>query len=193
LKHDIVTPDGEEGLSTFISLNEKNIPTQIDHSAGERYVAINAAFVWDNLASIHTDINDMLNNLVLDRGYTASLVGDFEEQQQATTDLVVIFLTSLFLVFVVMAIQFNSLQHPIIILFIIPVTLTGVLIGLFLTQKELNVLSAIGVIMLIGIVINNGILLIDRTKQLRNQDMDKGDAIIDSGTERIRHIVMTTL
>src|SRR5699024_11502624 len=79
-----------------------------------------------------------------------------------------------------------------IILFIIPVTLTGVLIGLFLTQKELNVLSAIGVIMLIGIVINNGILLINRTKQLRNQDMDTMDAIIASAKERIRPIFMTT-
>src|SRR5699024_1160021 len=66
-------------------------------------------------------------------------------------------------------------------------------IGLFLTQKELNVLSAIEVIMLIGIVNKNGILLIDRTKQLRNQDMDTADAIIASGKERIRPIFMTTL
>src|SRR5699024_10418461 len=108
----------------------KNILTQLDHSATDCYVVFITSVVLDNLASIHTDINDMLNNLELDRGYTASLVGDFEEQQQAATDLVVIFLISLFLVFVVMAIQFNSLKHPIIILFIIPVTLTGVLIGL---------------------------------------------------------------
>src|SRR5699024_12634743 len=120
------------------------------------------------------------------RGYTASLVGDFEEQQRAATDLVVIFLISLFLVFVVMVIQFNSLKHPIIILFIIPVILTGVLIGLFLTQKELNVLSAIGVIMLIDIVINNGILLIYRTKHLRNRDMVMSDVLIATGKERIR-------
>src|SRR5699024_12870957 len=92
-----------------------------------------------------------------------------------------------------MAIKYNSLKHPIIIFFIIPVTLTSVLIGLFLTQKELNVLSAIGVIMLIGIVINNGILLIDRTKQLRKQDMNTADAIIASGKERIRPFFMTTL
>src|SRR5699024_4380088 len=115
-----------------------------------------------------------------------------EEQQRAATDLVVIFLISLFLVFVVMAIQFNSLKHPIIILFIIPVTLTGVLIGLFLSQTELNVLSSIRFIMLIGFVINNGMFLFYRTKQLRNQDMDTADAIIASGKERIRPIFMTT-
>src|SRR5699024_6748233 len=155
--------------SKFISLNEKNIPTQIDHSDGERYVAINADFEGDNLASIHTDINDMLNNLELDRGYTASLVGDFEEQQQAATDLVVIFLISLFLVIVVMAIQLNSLRHTIIGLFIMPITLCGVLIGVVVTHKESNLLSAIGVISVIGIVMNNGILLIDRATQLRNQ------------------------
>src|SRR5699024_5775704 len=193
LKQDIITPEGEEELSKFISLNEKNIPTQIDHSDGERYVAINADFEGDNLASIHSDINDMRNNLELDRGYTESLVGDFEEQQQAATDLVVIFLISLSLVFVVMAIQFNSLKHPIIILFIITVKLNGVLIGLFLSEKGWNELCAVGVIMLIGIVIKNGILLIDRTKQLRNQDMSTADAIIASGKEPIRPIVMRTL
>src|SRR5699024_553365 len=104
-----------------------------------------------------------------------------------------IFLISLFLVFVVMAIQFNTLKHPIIMLFILPVTLTGVLIGVFLSQKELIVLSAFGVIMLIIIIINIGILLIDRTNQLRNQHMDTADAIIASGKERIRPIFMTTL
>src|SRR5699024_3671455 len=153
------------------------IPTQIDHSDGERYVAINADIEGDNLASIHTDINDMLNNLELDRGYTASLVDDFEEQQQTATDLVVILLISMFLVIVVNAIILSHLNDSINVFYIILVTLIVVLIGLFLLQKELNVLSTIGVIMLIGIVINNGILLIDRTKQLRNQDMDTADAI----------------
>lgn len=193
LKQKILTPNGEKKLSNFISLKETTSASEINRSDGERYVTINANYKGEDLASVHTDIDHLLENIGLDKGYTASIAGDLEEQQQAATDLIVIFLISLFLVFVVMAIQFNSVKHPLIILFIIPVTLTGVLIGLFLTQKELNVLSAIGVIMLIGIVINNGILLIDRTRQLRNQDMSVADAITASGKERIRPIFMTTL
>src|SRR5699024_3955025 len=102
LKQDIITPEGEEELSKFISLNEKNIPTQIDHSDGERYVAINADFEGDKLASIHTDINDMLNNIELDIAYTTSLVDEFEEQQRTATDLVVIVLIYMYLVFIFM-------------------------------------------------------------------------------------------
>src|SRR5699024_1456093 len=82
---------------------------------------------------------------------------------------------------------------PLIILCIIPLTVTGVIFGLFITQKELNILSAIGVIMLIGIVINNGILLIDRARQLRAEGYQSFDAIVLAGKERIRPIFMTTL
>ncbi len=128
----------------------------------------------------------------MEEGYSASVAGDLEAQQNAAKELAVIFLISLFLVFVVMAIQFNSIKHPFIILMIIPLTITGVLIGLFLTQKELNILSAIGVIMLIGIVINNGILLIDRVRQFREQGIGAADALVQAGKERIRPIFMTT-
>src|SRR5699024_5716638 len=141
----------------------------------------------------HRDVNETINKLDLDKGYAVDIAGDLEEQQKAAQDLMIIFAISLFLVFVVMAIQFNSLKHPFIILFIIPLTITGVLIGLFISQKELNVLSGIGVIMLIGIVLNNGILLIDRIKQLRNENHPVNQAIVNAGKERIRPIFMTTM
>src|SRR5699024_4281634 len=141
----------------------------------------------------HRDVNETINKLDLDKGYAVDIAGDLEEQQKAAQDLMIIFAISLFLVFVVMAIQFNSLKHPFIILFIIPLTITGVLIGLFISQKELNVLSGIGVIMLIGIVLNNGILLIDRIKQLRNENHPVDQALVNAGKERIRPIFMTTM
>src|SRR5699024_4564629 len=141
----------------------------------------------------HRDVNETINKLDLDKGYAVDIAGDLEEQQKAAQDLMIIFAISLFLVFVVMAIQFNSLKHPFIILFIIPLTITGVLIGLFISQKELNILSAIGVIMLVGIVLNNGILLIDRVRQLRNDGLNVNAAMIEAGKERIRPIFMTTL
>ena len=193
LKQKIMTENGEKKLSSLISLEERDAATQINRANGIRSISVTAEPDSGDLGEIHADINQTLKNLDLDKGYTASIAGDMQDQQKAATDLVIIFLISLFLVFVVMAIQFNSLKHPIIILFIIPLTVTGVLIGLFITQKELNILSAIGVIMLIGIVINNGILLIDRTRQLRDKNVSVTDAIVQAGKERIRPIFMTTL
>src|SRR5699024_7557492 len=154
-----------------ISLESSEMLHEINRSNGERYISIVADFEGQDLGAIHRAVNETINKLDMYKGYAVDVAGDLEEQQKAAQDLMIIFAISLFLVFVVMAIQFNSLKHPFIILFIIPLTITGVLIGLFISQKELNVLSGIGVIMLIGIVLNNGILLIDRIKQLRNDGL----------------------
>src|SRR5699024_10225071 len=143
-------------------LEETSSLSQINRSDGERYISVIADTEGQDLGTVNRDINKVIQDLTLAQGYSVAVTGDLEEQQRAVQDIIVIFIISLFLVFVVMAIQFNSLKHPFIILFIIPLTITGVLIGLFLSQKELNILSAIGVIMLVGIVLNNGILLIDR-------------------------------
>lgn len=193
LDHSIMTPSGEKKLSNYISLESSEMLHEINRSNGERYISIVADFEGQDLGAIHRDVNETINKLDLDKGYTVDIAGDLEEQQKAAQDLMIIFAISLFLVFVVMAIQFNSLKHPFIILFIIPLTITGVLIGLFISQKELNVLSGIGVIMLIGIVLNNGILLIDRIKQLRNENHPVDQALVNAGKERIRPIFMTTM
>lgn len=191
--HDIMTVNGEKALSRYISLDEKASLNEINRSNGERYISVIADTEDQDMGTINREINKIIKDFELDQGYAIEVAGDMEEQQQAVQDLLVIFIISLFLVFVVMAIQFNSLKHPFIILFIIPLTITGVLIGLFVTQKELNILSGIGVIMLVGIVLNNGILLIDRVRQLRNNGFAVNEALISAGKERIRPIFMTTL
>src|SRR5699024_3383159 len=158
-----------------------------------RYIKVLADIEERDLGSINRDIQSLIQDFDIDNGYSIEVMGDLEQQQEAATDLLVIFGISLFLVFVVMAIQFNSLRHQLIILSIIPLTVTGVLVGLFITQKELNGMSGIGVIMLVGIVLNNGIMLIDRIKQQRNNGMEVDQALIEAGKDRIRPIFMTTL
>jgi HAE1 family hydrophobic/amphiphilic exporter-1 len=192
LQQKIMTPHGEKQLSDYISLEKTVMPYQINRMDGKRYISISAEYEGQDVAGLNKEVGNLLKKLDVEEGYSASVAGDLEAQQNAAKELVVIFLISLFLVFVVMAIQLNSLKHPFIILMIIPLTITGVLIGLFLTQKELNILSAIGVIMLIGIVINNGILLIDRVRQFREQGVDAAEALVQAGKERIRPIFMTT-
>lgn len=194
LSHKMTTPSGdEEKLSKYISLEKTSAPTQIDRTDGTRYIKVLADIEERDLGSINRDIQSLIQDFDIGNGYSIEVMGDLEQQQEAATDLLVIFGISLFLVFVVMAIQFNSLRHPLIILSIIPLTVTGVLVGLFITQKELNVMSGIGVIMLVGIVLNNGILLIDRIKQQRNNGMEVDQALIEAGKDRIRPIFMTTL
>lgn len=193
LDNEIMTVDGEKKLSNYISLKEASSQLQIDRLNGNRYISITADMEGQDLGSVNREINKIVQDLDIEQGYAVEITGDLEEQQKAAQDLIIIFAISLFLVFVVMAIQFNSLKHPIIILFIIPLTITGVLIGLFISQKELNIMSGIGVIMLVGIVLNNGILLIDRVRQLRNNGLDVNEAMINAAQERIRPIFMTTL
>lgn len=193
LNNKIMTANGEQRLSRYISLEKATSLGEINRSDGERYISIIADSEGQDIGTVNREINKIIQDVSLDQGYSVEIAGDMEEQQEAVQDLIVIFIISLFLVFVVMAIQFNSLKHPFIILFIIPITITGVLIGLFITQKELNIMSGIGVIMLVGIVLNNGILLIDRVKQLRNNGLEVNEAMIGAGKERIRPIFMTTL
>lgn len=193
LAHEIMTPHGKEELSKYIALEKVSAPTQIDRKDGTRYIRVLADIEGRDLGSINRDIQQLIKDFKTDEGYSVAVSGDLQQQQDMATDLLVIFGISLFLVFVVMAIQFNSLKHPLIILSIIPLTITGVLVGLFITQKDLNIMSGIGVIMLVGIVLNNGILLIDRIKQQRNNGMDVDDAMVDAGKDRIRPIFMTTL
>nr|WP_285845128.1 efflux RND transporter permease subunit [Oceanobacillus profundus] len=113
-------------------------------------------------------------------------------QQELLTDMILIFVISIFLVYLVMAVQFNHLAHPIIVMSVIPMAFVGVVLGLFATQRELSILSGMGIIMLIGIVLNNAILLIDRTNQLRREGIPVNDAVVRAGKDRIRPIFMTT-
>ncbi|MGM8211523.1 efflux RND transporter permease subunit [Virgibacillus sp. W0430] len=193
LNYKIETPYGEEKLSTYVRIVKQTTPTQIDREDGERFIKVTADFEGKDMGTINRDIQKLIQDFTVKSGYTLAVSGDLEQQQQTAEDMIVILAISLFLVFVVLAIQFNSVKQPFIILSIVPLTMTGVIIGLFLTQKELNVISGIGVIMLVGIVLNNGILLIDRIKQLRNDGISVNDAVINAGKDRIRPIFMTTL
>ncbi|HEX6594161.1 MAG TPA: efflux RND transporter permease subunit, partial [Bacillota bacterium] len=194
LQQKITTPTGdEEKLSTYVTLEQTTSPTQINHQNGERYIKVIADIEERDLGSVNRDVQQLMKDFETPEGYELSIRGDLEEQQEMAQDMALVLALAIFLVFVVMAIQFNSLKHPFIIMSIVPVTITGVIIGMFITQKELSVMSAIGIVMLVGIVLNNGILLIDRVKQMRNQGLAVNEALVDAGRNRLRPIFMTTL
>lgn len=189
----VPTIDGNKSLSTFVQFQSVETPNEISHLDGERFVTISADIEGTDLGSINREVQSVLDGFKTPSGYTISTGGDLEVQQELIFDMLLVLAVSIFLVYLVMAVQFNHLAHPIIVMSVIPMTIVGVILGLFFTQLELTVMSGMGIIMLIGIVLNNAILLVDRTNQLRKEGLTVNEALTKSGKERLRPILMTTL
>jgi multidrug efflux pump subunit AcrB len=126
-------------------------------------------------------------------GYTVTFQGENEEIMNAVIELIIAALVAVLLVYMVMAIQFQSLRYPLIILGTIPLAFTGGLLALLITDSLLSLVSIMGLIILIGIVVNNGIVLIDYINKLREKGLTVMDAIVEAGQTRLRPIFMTAL
>lgn len=193
LQETIPTRDGDVALSTFVALEAEKMPDAINRKNGERYVTLMADVEGKDIGTVNKAVQDVLDRFQHEEAYTISLAGDLEEQQELMNDMLIAMGIALLLVYVVMTVQFNHFGHPLIVMAILPVTVIGVILGLFLTQADLNMMSGMGIIILIGIVLNNAILLIDRTNQLRKEGVAVVPALIQAGENRIRPIFMTTL
>lgn len=189
----VPTAHGEKALSTFIELKSVDTPNEISHHDGERFISISADIEGKDLGAVNRDVQKLINDFEAPAGYSVAAAGDLEQQQELIMDMVFVLAIAIFLVYLVMAVQFNHLGHPLIVMSVIPMTIVGVILGLFLTQMELSVMSGMGIVMLIGIVLNNAILLIDRTNQLRLEGFSVEEALLEAGKNRIRPIFMTTL
>ena len=189
----IPTIKGEKKLADFIELRSINNPNQINHSDGERVVSISADIEGRDLGAINRDIQGLIEDYEVPIGYSVSVGGELEQQQELIQEMLLVIFIAIFLVYLVMAVQFNNLAHPIIVMSVIPMTIIGVILGLFITQQELTMMSGMGIVMLVGIVLNNAILLIDRTNQLRIEGFPVQEGLIEAGKNRIRPIFMTTL
>jgi multidrug efflux pump subunit AcrB len=193
LKQEVLTINGAKKLSKYIDLSKVEVPTEITRKDGERILTVMADIEGRDLGSINRDVEELLSNFEAPIGYTIKTGGTLEEQKELQQDMLMILGIAVFLVYLVMTVQFNSFIHPIIVMSIIPMTITGALIGLLITKSELSIMSGMGMVFLIGIVLNNAILLIDRTKQLRGLGYETSDAIVEAGKNRLRPIFMTTL
>ena len=136
---------------------------------------------------------EIINNMDMPEGVMIQIAGDYEEQQESFHDMATLALIILLLVFIVMAGQFESLKLPFIIMFSIPFAISGVLIALGITGTTLNIMSLLGAIMLIGIVVKNGIVLIDYTNLCRERGMSAIYATTKAARSRLRPVLMTTL
>jgi HAE1 family hydrophobic/amphiphilic exporter-1 len=180
-------------LQAVADVVETTGPAEIRRSDGSRNALITANLVGDrDLGSVSRDIEAVLQRLDLPLGFDWKLGGQRQEMQTSFDSMRLAAMLAVFMVYLVMASQFESLLHPFVILFSVPFAAIGVLTTLWVFGVTISVVVLIGVIMLAGIVVNNGILLIDYTNQLRQQGRAKKEALIEAGTVRLRPILMTT-
>lgn len=146
-----------------------------------------------DLGSVVKDIETKLDKMNLPEGYNYSIGGEAEDMAESFSDLTLALIFSIFLVYAVMAVQFENFLFPFIIMFSMPATIIGVVAGLFVTGLSFSIPAFIGIIMLAGIVVNNSIVLVDYINILRRSGVDRYEAIIEAGKSRLRPILMTTL
>jgi HAE1 family hydrophobic/amphiphilic exporter-1 len=189
------TPSGELITADNVVRRQRmEGPTQIDRIDQERIVFVSGAIADRDLGSIVSDLQAALDDIPRPPGYEFKMGGEYEEQVKAFNDLMFAAILALILVYMVMAAQFESLRDPFIILFSIPLAAIGVVTMLVLTDTTFNMQGFLGIIVLVGIVVNNAIVLVDYTNLLRReQGYSIREAVITAGDRRLRPILMTTI
>lgn len=173
---------------------ESQTPPTIERRDRERVITVKCIVAKGYaLSDVVKAANKAMGEIDMPADFTWQFGGTFEDQQDTFTDMIMLMALIIVLVFIIMASQFESLTYPFVIMFSIPFALTGVLMGLFVTGTPLSIMAMLGLLMLIGIVVNNGIVLIDYIMLCRERGLGLVNAIVTSGRSRLRPILMTTL
>ncbi len=168
-------------------------PSEIRRIDQERVALVSANLNYGDLGMAAEEITSILGTIPMPAEFSARLAGQNSEMSTSFRSLQFALLLAIFLVYLVMASQFESFLHPFVILFTIPLALIGAILGLWITGSTISVVVFIGLILLAGIVVNNAIVLLDFINKLRESGMNKFDAIVEGGRARLRPILMTML
>lgn len=181
-------------LSTIADFDVADSPSSINRANQSRYMTVSATIDDShNVSLVSSDLKEALGDYELPSGYTMEFTGEDETIAESVEQLVLMFIVGVLFMYLIMVAQFQSLLSPFIILFTIPLAFTGGFMGLWISGSEVSVIAMIGFVMLSGIIVNNGIVLVDYTNQLRRQGMEKYEAIMEAGRTRLRPILMTAL
>ena len=189
----IPTPTGKKvKLSEVAQIGEYWAPPTIERKARQRIVTVSVTPYNTSLGELAKQVEaNVLPKLDMPVGYSVHLGGSYEDQQDTFNDLVLLGLMIILLVYIVMASQFESLRMPAIIMFSVPFALSGVIIALWITGRSLDMVGALGVVLLVGIVVTNGIVLVDYINLMRERGYELNTAIQMSGRSRLRPVLMT--
>ena len=180
-------------LSAVATIEEGHGQIEIKHEHQQRVVYVQAELNNSSLGEAVEKTRTVIDEMELPEGVSYTFAGQFKDQQDSFSNLYLLFVVGIILVYMIMASQFESLKHPFIIMFCIPLSVIGVIWAFLLTGTTLSVISFIGLIMLLGIVVNNGIVLVDYTNLLKARGNNLYDAVIKAGNSRLRPVLMTAL
>jgi hydrophobic/amphiphilic exporter-1 (mainly G- bacteria), HAE1 family len=188
----IVSPTaGMVSLGTIARFKRGVGPSEIKREGQQRTITVSADVIGRKIAEVTADVDKMVKESTFKSGYSVKLAGESEEMKKSFDSLRFALILSIIMVYMIMAAQFESITQPLIILFTVPLSLIGVLVALLATNTSISVIALLGVIMLGGIVVNNGIVLIDYTNILMANGKDRFEAVIEASLARLRPIVMT--
>lgn len=181
-------------LGDIAKLEETVSLNTIHRDQQRRYITVSADVADGcNVTKVTTAAQAAIAEVDLPQGITASFQGENEAIMDAIEQLLLMLLLGIVLVYLVMVAQFQSLRSPLIVMFTIPLAFTGGFLALLLAGIEVSVVSLVGFVMLVGVIVNNGIVLVDYINQLRLEGMGRREAIIEAGVTRLRPILMTSL
>jgi HAE1 family hydrophobic/amphiphilic exporter-1 len=181
-------------VSAVVRTDRRRSPTDIERIDGQRVTVITANLESGAaLGDVIDKLRDELRNFILPKGFSLVFSGEYEEQQKAQSDFFLSIMMAVILIYMVMAAQFERFLDPLIVMFSVPLAIIGVVPTLLLTGTTLNIQSLMGIVMLIGIVVNNAIVLVDYINLMRREEhLNITEAVLLSGRRRLRPILMTT-
>ena len=181
-------------LSEIASFQNTISPKDVNRIEQNRYIAVSAEIADGyNVGLVSEVLEEELAKYETPVGYSLVMSGENETIMDAMSQLYLMLLLALIFMYLIMVAQFQSLLSPFIIMFTIPLAFTGGFLGLVISNSELSVVALIGFVMLSGIIVNNGIVLVDYMNQLRSEGMGKREAILTAGRTRLRPVLMTAL
>jgi HAE1 family hydrophobic/amphiphilic exporter-1 len=190
----ITTPIGTQiPLRAMANVDYHKAPSEINREDQERLVTVDLDVSGRDLRSVTGDVTDALRQISIPSDFRLEIGGVAEEQQESFMYLGLALLVAMILTYMVMASQFESLVDPFIIIFTIPLSFIGVAFALLITGTDLSVMALVGMVMLVGIVVNNSIVLVDYINQCRERGMEMFEAVMEGGKVRMRPVLMTAL
>lgn len=182
---------GTTKLRELGSVSEYFAPPTIERQSRQRIVSVQVTPFEVSLGELAEEIEAVMATVEVPQGITVRLGGEYEDLEETFSDLILLFLLIVILVYIVMASQFESFSKPFIIMMSVPFAISGVILALFITGISLDMIGALGAIMLVGIVVKNGIVLVDFTNLMRDRGYELNEAIALSGASRLRPVLMT--
>ncbi|NGQ97315.1 efflux RND transporter permease subunit [Brevibacillus sp. SYP-B805] len=180
-------------LMDLVDWKYSKTPNSLTHENGERVITVSAELAGTDLGTVGRAIQEKMGSLPIPAGYEVKLAGDLKQQSQNLSSGLLVFLGAMAVIYIIMVAQFGRLSHPIIIILSLPMAFVGVVVGLVTTQRTFTLMAIVGVTMLIGIVVSNAILLIDRMNNLRARGYELNEAILEGVKDRVRPVIMTKL